>query len=342
MTFVLERQRPPSAAWSIEPLLSRLSDLAASLRAPLTSSFVQQPLSSRTELLVAIVRAFIQSQGELSSLQRALLYVFVLHIFTLDTLSLNGRIQKPPHFSSSARSILRDGFYPALYLITADLISSEDASVSLDMDMNTFCALLAYLRTGVAVEEAVSHSVLSEAFKVWTSAGAGVAPQTEELLDALAIFQAVAGEPSEHDIDSVEDPNSAALLPFSNSVFDDVLSSVNVATSATDIDPTMPYLDFSHIFTDSQHWHNQNKLITLGDTGSKKLSFWALRSNQRYMRSLHRQAETLTGALGQGLRQITITTVATRKDKSEKKKTTVQQVWRFLSNCDRYLHGRTF
>ncbi|KAK0440823.1 hypothetical protein EV421DRAFT_1960798 [Armillaria borealis] len=108
------------------------------------------------------------------------------------------------------------------------------------------------------------------------------------------------------------------LLPFSHPVFDKALSSIKIST-ATDDRPlkSSEFLNFSVLFTDTRHWHNSKKIITPGE--KVPVANWrVLRSNQRYTANLQRQAETLTGASGRGLQQITITVDSAAQKKPEK------------------------
>ncbi|KAK0506601.1 hypothetical protein EDD18DRAFT_1124170 [Armillaria luteobubalina] len=108
------------------------------------------------------------------------------------------------------------------------------------------------------------------------------------------------------------------LLPFSHPVFDKALSSVKISTASDDRPlKSSEFLNFSVLFTDTRHWHNSKKIITPGE--KVPVANWrVLRSNQRYIANLQRQAETLTGASGRGLQQITLTVDSTAPKKPEK------------------------
>ncbi|KAK0232741.1 hypothetical protein IW262DRAFT_1326544 [Armillaria fumosa] len=108
------------------------------------------------------------------------------------------------------------------------------------------------------------------------------------------------------------------LLPFSHPVFDKALSSVKISTASDDRPlKSSEFLNFSVLFTDTRHWHNSKKIITPGE--KVPVANWrVLRSNQRYIANLQRQAETLTGASGRGLQQITITVDSAAPKKPEK------------------------
>ncbi|SJK99648.1 uncharacterized protein ARMOST_02956 [Armillaria ostoyae] len=116
------------------------------------------------------------------------------------------------------------------------------------------------------------------------------------------------------------------LLPFSHPVFDKALSSIKIST-ATDDRPlkSSEFLNFSVLSTDTCHWHNSKKIITPGE--KVPVTNWhVLRSNQRYIANLQRQAETLTGASGRGLQQITITIDSAAPKKKPEKGHNLQKI----------------
>jgi hypothetical protein len=77
---------------------------------------------------------------------------------------------------------------------------------------------------------------------------------------------------------------------------------------------------------DNRHWHNQKSILPshLGGNKPKPVNEWArqraLRSDQRFMATLHVQASSLTGASGAILRQIVIAPVGTAKNSQQNRK----------------------
>ncbi|KAK0440413.1 uncharacterized protein EV420DRAFT_1133707 [Desarmillaria tabescens] len=107
------------------------------------------------------------------------------------------------------------------------------------------------------------------------------------------------------------------LLPFSHPVFDKALPSIKIPTAGDDRPlKSSEFLNFSVLFSDTRHWHNSKKIIAPGEK-APVVNWRVLRSNQRYIANLQRQAETLTGASGRGLQQITITVDSAASKKHE-------------------------
>ena len=81
----------------------------------------------------------------------------------------------------------------------------------------------------------------------------------------------------------------------------------------TDV-PRTGYFDDGILFNDTRHWHNHKKPLLPkhlgGEAPPANVTQWQrkkmLRSDQRYMKTLHDQAATLTGASGAALHQVKI------------------------------------
>lgn len=78
--------------------------------------------------------------------------------------------------------------------------------------------------------------------------------------------------------------------------------------------PRTGYFDDGILFNDTRHWHNHKKPLLPkhlgGEAPPANVTEWQrkkmLRSDQRFMKTLHDQAATLTGASGAALHQIKI------------------------------------
>lgn len=88
-------------------------------------------------------------------------------------------------------------------------------------------------------------------------------------------------------------------------------------TSAPKVLPDVPrtgYFDDGTLFNDTRHWHNHKRPLLPkhlgGEAPTASATAWQrkkrLRSDQRFMKTLHDQAATLTGASGAALHQIKI------------------------------------
>lgn len=235
--------------------------------------------------------------------------MFILHIFVLDETPLEMRALPSTRFPRERELLLK--FLPIVFFALTAAIGNSGCI--LDIDINIFVSMLRYL-SSVSLDNAFSKEAVSFTADVWTLAGAGPRPDFSSLKISFAT-QVVGKEQIEDD-----PPSTKTLLPFSHPVLDNALASIHVTSASNDEDILSPYFDFSQngvMFTDSHHWHNHKELVPSGRP--QKLSWRAERTQQRFMKTLQNQAETLTGALGRGLQQITIVSKpATSNDRALK------------------------
>ena len=114
-------------------------------------------------------------------------------------------------------------------------------------------------------------------------------------------------------------PPLTSILPFSNAVFDNHLTSIHIKVGSDQV----PYPKTARIFQEVSHWHNHKRLldpksIKEVDEKSKKR---ALRRNQFFMAEMQAYAASLTNAAGKLLEPevITATTVAETSRAAPKK-----------------------
>ncbi|KAG8216977.1 hypothetical protein J3R82DRAFT_7282 [Butyriboletus roseoflavus] len=102
-------------------------------------------------------------------------------------------------------------------------------------------------------------------------------------------------------------------------------------TSAPKFPPDVPrtgYFDDGALFNDTRHWHNHKKPLLPkhlgGEAPTASTTEWQrkkrLRADQRFMKTLHDQAATLTGASGAALQQIRIPPVSATSNQPQSKK----------------------
>lgn len=129
-----------------------------------------------------------------------------------------------------------------------------------------------------------------------------------------------------HDVpeDAVTLPEEPRLRAFSNTVFDKTLEECGIdvepAGEVESDDEAEAHMNFNTAFQDQQHWHNNKRAILPKHLGGEEktapLTEWQkkrqLRSEQRFTAKLQWQAESLTGAFGKALEQITILSAAGR------------------------------
>ncbi|KAK0444888.1 uncharacterized protein EV420DRAFT_1573248 [Desarmillaria tabescens] len=314
------------------------------------------PLSCTHEVLEKICQLFFVDDSFFGSinpsqepLMEELLAAFLLHIFSLPELPLKARIQSPIEVPSDLQDILRQSFLPRLFFLASSIL--QRATIGLDIDLHIFFVLLQYLGRGMSLASAVRADIIMQAKNIWLGdhfphhfpclkAFTGGAPQSPSVSSSISSITS----DSEVEDDWEEDSDLGAwdasdsesetnpqepilistsqaqtqLLPFSHPVFDKALPSINIPTAGDDRPlKSSKFLNFSVLFSDTRHWQNRKKIISPGQK-PPVVNWRVLRSNQRYIANLQHQAETLTGASGRGLQQITITVDSAASKKPER------------------------
>ncbi|KAG1807233.1 hypothetical protein EV424DRAFT_1474227 [Suillus variegatus] len=261
-----------------------------------------------------------------SDTQPLLLAVFIIHVILLKNVSVQDRARRLPPMKPDLFTSLTKSFLPHILRATEAVIVANDAS--LDIDIRVFLCILRYLSEHPAqsLTEVLGPNVVKDADNIFS----------ELKLPHLDFSHLSISFLPE---DLYEIPIPLKLLPFSNPVFDEELSAVRIVTEGITEGVTRPnpvdpvasggeesdeWDDSStkdtHFF-DTQHWHNNKKAILpkpLGGEATAPMTewqrnrqrTWKLRSDQRFMKTLHDQASTLTGALGAVLEQVKIPSVA--------------------------------
>lgn len=271
--------------------------------------------TSRSEALKKACRIF--KSGTETEVDEVLI-LFIAHIVILDDLSVQDRARNLPSLNTELQKFLSDTFLPRIYLALAAAV--PDCEVSIDVDGRIFAALL----VSVSLKPPSSES-FSAHF------GVNATAEMESIITELTLdinFARFASRyptvaPSSQSVTTTPQTLEFKLLPFSNDVFEDHLSSIHVAVEPESYqapsDSNAVRLQFGKgiLFADTQHWHNTKKAILpkhLGGAVEKigmtaKQKFRALRADQRFMAQLQRHAATLTGAMGSSLQQIVIISV---------------------------------
>ncbi|KAG1758646.1 hypothetical protein EDD22DRAFT_997577 [Suillus occidentalis] len=273
-----------------------------------------------------------------SDTQSSLLAVFIIHVILLKSISVQDRARRPTPLKPDLFTSLMKSFLPHILRATEAVIIAKDAS--LDIDIRVFLSVLRYLSEhpaqslteilGPAVakdaedifsELKLPHldfSSLSVSFlpddlyeiptplkllpftnRVFDEELSAVHVSTEGIIPPNHIEPVTSSrEESDEWDDSSSSDESADILPSARS------SQKNTTREDTP-------------FSDTQHWHNHRMTILpkhLGGDTTTPMTEWQrnrkLRSDQRFMKTLHDQASTLTGALGAVLEQVKIPSVA--------------------------------
>ncbi|MCJ1475667.1 hypothetical protein MMC13_004330 [Lambiella insularis] len=114
-----------------------------------------------------------------------------------------------------------------------------------------------------------------------------------------------------------EQNDALSILPFSNSVFDQHLTSIKIEVDIQDI--ANPNKKSIRIFKEISHWHNRKKPIDkmkIVKIRNDKAGQRLLKSNQRYMDEMLKYAASLTNATGKILDPQTITVQKSTKPSS--------------------------
>ncbi|KAF8843868.1 P-loop containing nucleoside triphosphate hydrolase protein [Paxillus ammoniavirescens] len=275
--------------------------------------------------------------------EKALFFVFLIHLLLLPRLSAKDRARRLEPMLDDLRNQFMSTFLPKVLLATETTIMLLNTTI--DVDVRMFIALVRFLAEN-------SRLSLRDVF------GSDIAKLVEVNLSAFAVPISNLSQYAPRFLPRLASPpaeRGLELLPFSNEVFDeelaplqalsDDISSTKASTededegldsSGSDSDEwdvssdedeglTKPhvievastgYFDDGALFNDTKHWHNHKKAILpkhLGGEAPATTTEWQrnrrLRSDQRFMKSLHDQAATLTGASGAALHQIKIPAV---------------------------------
>ncbi|TFK38254.1 hypothetical protein BDQ12DRAFT_684235 [Crucibulum laeve] len=248
-----------------------------------------------------------------------ILYLFIAHCLILPSLSVQDRARPADALNAELNDIVTNKFLPAMLFTINDVISP--LQMAFDLDGRIFSSLIRFIvsKSTSVLAQLIGQAICDGVEEIFSFLGVS-GPVLNlprfaahyPLPPLLASTLACQNEPS--------DIKSFRLLAFNNSVINDSLAELSVQTSTTEeSEPQSPaHLDFGQIFADTQHWHNQKSLLPSHLGGPKpkakdeRQHRRELRSNQRFMATLQRQAATLTGAAGATLKQIAIAPVGSQ------------------------------
>jgi hypothetical protein len=319
----------PDRLWkAVGSAYGRLESEDTRIRGAVSGSLTTNvPSKTNEEILSAVIRVYC-SAPSLDSPE--LLYIFIAHCVMMENVSIEERSRPLPVLNDTLSQDIIGSFLPRLFLVVDTVLGARGVG-SIDIDGRMFMTLVHFFlaNASLPIRRLVGDSVYERVEGIWSGAIANPPP-----VDFLKFSNRFPHPPP------VPLPTSApkvkqqyALLPFSNKIFDEELSSIRVNAlppTVTDHDlvadslpPSTPaHLEFGSqggiLFSDTQHWHNTRRPILPSHHGGKEepkpaLTEWQkrrkLRSEQRFMATLQQQAGTLTGALGAVLKQIVIPAV---------------------------------
>ncbi|PCH35165.1 hypothetical protein WOLCODRAFT_91452 [Wolfiporia cocos MD-104 SS10] len=302
-----------AATEALEALEHRMRDTAP---APSLGSAAKQSLHTPSDL-DSLVKGYIQCmlhEQDRTQYAHELTFVFVAHLLVLSTLSVRDRARKLENVHPQLLQILVDRHLPRSFCVLERILQNH----AIDLDGSVFVAVLNLLMThpNESLTEMLGVEIGSRLHALWSSLD--LEPVNFMSLHSQypppSLSQAV-GAPAR---------TPAGLLPFSHPLFDNHLAPVQVDVEAEDSVASY-HLNFNTIFNDVYHWHNNQRGILpphLGGEDAQPLDARArarkLRSDQRFMVTMERQAQTLTGAAGIPLERIVILPVGSRPARQER------------------------
>ncbi|KAI9567890.1 hypothetical protein HD554DRAFT_2314563 [Boletus coccyginus] len=229
----------------------------------------------------------------------------------LPRLSTQDRARRLEPMKAKFKHFLASDFLPGVFC--AMEVAMTSLNTTIDIDVRLFIALVRFLAENHPLS---SRDIFgNEVNKIVRDNLSPFSVPISAFSQFAAVFlplPALAHTPME---------NMLGLLPFSNRIFNDEwdTNSEKEETSVPKFLPEVPrtgYFDDGTLFHDTRHWHNHKKPQfprQLGGevpSGPANAVEWQrrkrLRADQRFMKTLHDQAATLTGASGAALHQIKI------------------------------------
>jgi len=247
-------------------------------------------------------------------------YLFIVHSILVPSLSPRERAQVPRDLGSKWTRALRDDFLSPLFFRLAGVLASYH--YSFEIDGTIFGMILVYilLKRG-ELDSMLDLAIHDKAQNIWCLLGG-------PLLDFPGFAQTY-HLPKPEDSYTVIQHNivkSRGLLAFSHPIFDGAFPTFQTPSEVPEYDRLSAKFDSGTKILDDQHWHSQKSILPSHLSGNKPkpVDEWArrraLRSDQRFMSTLHMQASSLTGASGAILRQIVIPPVGNTKNLQQNRK----------------------
>src|ERR1700722_6946896 len=243
-----------------------------------------------------------------SPVDLSLLFLFIAHSLLLEDIPLEDRARPLAPLHKDLNDHICKTFLPTVFL------AGESTSTNLvpHIDGRVFTSLVRCIiaNKDKIMEVVIGARTYQRASSIWSS----IPLSCPDLIKFAARYQSL---PCQEQLDT-SGTEPLPHLAFSSDIFDAELSSISVVTDSLSQEETDPpsshaHLEFGHVFSDTQHWHNVKKAILpsyLGGKSEQPLTAWqrsrALRREQRFMANMQRQAETLMGTFGAILKQIVI------------------------------------
>ena len=290
--------------------------------------------------------------------EKALFFAFLVHLVLLPHLSTQDRARNLEPMIAKFKRQLASNFLPNIFRAIEVAIMSLNTSI--DIDVRVFIALVRFLAenntlsvqeifgnevTKIIQDKLSSFSVPISAFSQFAAkfhpSPALASPPTEDRLGFLPFSNKIFDDELVPILNlSVDDGAGAHQVDEIEEDEDEGSDSDEWDTSSEEAKTTAPesspetsrtgYFDNGTLFNDTRLWHNHKKPLSpkcLGEAPPASTAEWQrkkkLRADQRFMKTLHDQAATLTGASGAALHQIKIPPVRVASKQSPSKVTSL-------------------
>ena len=237
-----------------------------------------------------------------------IIFLFIVHTLMIPTLSLREMAQVYRPLCPDLTDLIRQKFLPIVFSNAASILGSYEYPFVVDGTI--FATLIAFILLGpVHPRTAIGSSLFAKAESLWAAIGG-------QRLNFPGFAKRYQFGGSKDFFTSIQyhKPDPAHLLKFSNPVFDEEFSSLQLSSDALEPDAPKSNMHFEAglMLSDNRHWHNQKSILPNHQGGSKPNpeTPWErsrrLKFHHRFMVNLQVQATSLTGAFGASLQQIVI------------------------------------
>ena len=268
-----------------------------------SSPYTDDPIRAFTEreILTVVILAHIL---EVDPTMRDLATRFLAHTVLITSLPLSNRRQPIPSRTSDEQSLLQS-FLARFSYASTTLISSGTWSEV--MEAETVSCDISDLIDGRLFEASVMDAIRG----IFPAQSSRV---FEGLVRCLCNLSGIHlelpsgshNEPCHTKEITTSPPDAVAILPFSNSVFDRHLASINIRVTPLKSSERTS----GRIFQEVSHWHNSRRRLDLKQAqqtpATAKDKARGLKRDQRFMAEMQSYAASLTNAAGKALEPETI------------------------------------
>lgn len=275
-----------------------------------------------TEGLLRNLVISLTSAIEDNEIFRGLLWIFVAHCSALSDVPLRDRAQEVAPLNPDLLHVITEEFLPEIFCSLDALAGSSYSALDLDCRVFTHLVWTVLDQPSASLQDIIGASAATRLLRTYESCTA-----LQPLVELTKLSANYPNVPAAAHQDRAPQPPIHTLLPFDNEFFNNALAEVNVTIEDQDEEEApQGHLDFGSgtMFSDTKHWHNHQRSVLPGYLGGEKekpKDEWQrrkqLRSNQRFMATLQRQAATLTGASGTSLQRIVIPQAGLRSSKQD-------------------------